>query len=257
MLLYWILLPIVWVLAHILWRFEVIGRENLKSVQDGRPYVIAANHIANLDPVFILIEVFSWRRLYIPAKEELFKNPLIGWFLSCMGAVPIDRGKGDMGTVNKVTDECKNGTPILIFPEGTRSKTGERGDGGEDVQVFTGHAGYCTTSTTASRTEMAVLSRCYLCYTANHEHKASHYRGRRRGGRRVRGGLAARAVLQQPARGHGPWDGLAEGDGPVSLHAPRELPPEGLPRQRGLRLEPLRAVFRRLPLGERARLRAP
>lgn len=42
-----------------------------------------------------------------------------------MGAVPIDRGKGDMDTVNKVTDECKNGTPILIFPEGTRSKTGE------------------------------------------------------------------------------------------------------------------------------------
>ena len=42
MLLYWILLPIVWVLAHILWRFEVIGREHLKSVQDGRPYVIAA-----------------------------------------------------------------------------------------------------------------------------------------------------------------------------------------------------------------------
>ena len=78
MLLYWILLPIVWVLAHILWRFEVIGREHLKSVQDGRPYVIAANHIANLDPVFILIEVFSWRRLHIPAKEELFKNPLAG-----------------------------------------------------------------------------------------------------------------------------------------------------------------------------------
>ena len=76
MLLYWILLPIVWVLAHILWRFEVIGREHLKSVQDDRPYVIAANHIANLDPVFILIEVFSWRRLHIPAKEELFKNPL-------------------------------------------------------------------------------------------------------------------------------------------------------------------------------------
>lgn len=69
--------------------------------------------------------MFSWKRYTILAKQELFKNPLIGWFLSCMGAVPIDRGKGDMGTVNKVTDECKNGTPILIFPEGTRSKTGE------------------------------------------------------------------------------------------------------------------------------------
>ena len=125
MLLYWILLPIVWVLAHILWRFEVIGREHLKSVQDGRPYVIAANHIANLDPVFILIEVFSWRQLHIPAKEELFKNPLAGWFLRCMGAVSIDRGKGDTVTLERLTEECKNGTGVLIFPEGTRTKTGK------------------------------------------------------------------------------------------------------------------------------------
>ena len=43
MLLYWILLPIIWVLAHILFRFEVIGRENLKAARDGRAYVIAPN----------------------------------------------------------------------------------------------------------------------------------------------------------------------------------------------------------------------
>ena len=141
MLLYWILLPIVWVLAHILWRFEVIGRENLKSVQDGRPYVIAANHIANLDPVFILIEVFSWRRLYIPAKEELFKNPLAGWFLHCMGAVSIDRGKGDTVTLERLTEECKNGTGVLIFPEGTRTKTGKLGVLKSGAFVIAGAAG--------------------------------------------------------------------------------------------------------------------
>ena len=122
MLLYWILLPIVWPLLHILWRIEVVGKENIPR---GRAHVIASNHLSDLDPVYILEAVFSWKRYTILAKQELFKNPLIGWFLSCMGAVPIDRGKGDMGTVNKVTDECKNGTPILIFPEGTRSKTGE------------------------------------------------------------------------------------------------------------------------------------
>ena len=94
MLLYWILLPIVWVLAHILFRFEVIGRENLKAVRDGRAYVIAPNHIANLDPVLIAITIFDWKRLRILAKEELFKNPLAGWFLRCMGAVSIERGKG-------------------------------------------------------------------------------------------------------------------------------------------------------------------
>ena len=122
MLLYWILLPIVWPLLHILWRIEVVGKENIPR---GRAHVITSNHLSDLDPVYILEAVFSWKRYTILAKQELFKNPLIGWFLSCMGAVPIDRGKGDMGTVNKVTDECKNGTPILIFPEGTRSKTGE------------------------------------------------------------------------------------------------------------------------------------
>lgn len=141
MLLYWILLPIVWVLAHILWRFEVIGRDHLKSVQDGRPYVIAANHIANLDPVFILIEVFSWRRLYIPAKEELFKNPLAGWFLHCMGAVSIDRGKGDTVTLERLTEECKNGTGVLIFPEGTRTKTGKLGVLKSGAFVIAGAAG--------------------------------------------------------------------------------------------------------------------
>ena len=141
MLLYWILLPIVWVLAHILWRFEVIGREHLKSVQDGRPYVIAANHIANLDPVFILIEVFSWRRLHIPAKEELFKNPLAGWFLRCMGAVSIDRGKGDTVTLERLTEECKNGTGVLIFPEGTRTKTGKLGVLKSGAFVIAGAAG--------------------------------------------------------------------------------------------------------------------
>ena len=113
MLLYWILLPIVWVLAHILFRFEVIGRENLKAVRDGRAYVIAPNHIANLDPVLIAITIFDWKRLRILAKEELFKNPLAGWFLRCMGAVSIERGKGDTTTVEKLTNECKNGTGIM------------------------------------------------------------------------------------------------------------------------------------------------
>lgn len=122
MLLYWILLPIVWPLMHILWRFQVTGKENIPR---GRAHVIAANHLSDLDPVFILETVFSWKRYTILAKQELFQNKLAGWFLSCMGAVPIDRGKGDLGTINKVTEECKNGTPILIFPEGTRSKTGE------------------------------------------------------------------------------------------------------------------------------------
>lgn len=127
MLLYWILLPTIWVLSRLIWRFEIIGREHLKAVRDGRPFVIAANHIANLDPVFIALTVFDWKRLNILAKEELFRNPLAGWFLRCMGAVSIERGKGDTTTLDRVTDACRKGRGVLIFPEGTRTKTGELG----------------------------------------------------------------------------------------------------------------------------------
>mgnify|MGYP001140911808 FL=1 len=141
MLLYWILLPIVWVLAHILFRFEVIGRENLKAVRDGRAYVIAPNHIANLDPVLIAITIFDWKRLRILAKEELFKNPLAGWFLRCMGAVSIERGKGDTTTVEKLTNECKNGTGIMIFPEGTRVEEGENVDAKAGAAMFATRTG--------------------------------------------------------------------------------------------------------------------
>ena len=127
MLLYWIILPIVWVLARLIWRIEVIGLENYKAVRDGRAYVIASNHIANLDPVFIAVAVMDWRRMCVLAKEELFKNPFIGWFLRCMGAVSIDRGKGDTVTLEKVTSACRRGIGVLIFPEGTRTKNGKLG----------------------------------------------------------------------------------------------------------------------------------
>ena len=72
MLLYWILLPIVWPLLHILWRIEVVGKENIPR---GRAHVITSNHLSDLDPVYILEAVFSWKRYTILAKQELFKNP--------------------------------------------------------------------------------------------------------------------------------------------------------------------------------------
>lgn len=124
MVLYWIILPIVWVLIHILWRIEVIG---LDKVPRDRAIVLAPNHISDLDPVFVLGMILDFSRYRILAKKELFKNPFIGWFLGCLGAVPIDRGKGDTETIDRVIAECEQGTKVLVFPEGTRSKDGRLG----------------------------------------------------------------------------------------------------------------------------------
>lgn len=124
MVLYWIILPIVWVLIHILWRIEVVG---LDKVPRDRAVVLAPNHISDFDPVFVLGMILDFSRYRILAKKELFKNPFIDWFLGCLGAVPIDRGKGDTETIDRVIAECKQGTKVLVFPEGTRSKDGRLG----------------------------------------------------------------------------------------------------------------------------------
>ena len=44
-----------------------------------------------------------------------------------MGAVSIERGKGDTATIDRVTSACRRGTGVLIFPEGTRTKNGKLG----------------------------------------------------------------------------------------------------------------------------------
>lgn len=124
MVLYWIVLALVWVLIHILWRIEVF---DMDKVPRDRPVVLAPNHISDLDPVFILGMLFDLSRYRILAKQELFRNPVIGWFLGCLGAVPIDRGAGDTATIDRVIAECKAGTRVLVFPEGTRSKDGKLG----------------------------------------------------------------------------------------------------------------------------------
>ena len=138
MVLYWIILPIVWVLIHILWRVEVIG---LDKVPRDRAIVLAPNHISDLDPVFVLGMILDFSRYRILAKKELFKNPFIGWFLGCLGAVPIDRGKGDTETIDRVIAECKQGTKVLVFPEGTRSKDGRLGKMKSGAFVIAAKAG--------------------------------------------------------------------------------------------------------------------
>ena len=138
MVLYWIILPIVWVLIHILWRVEVVG---LDKVPRDRAVVLAPNHISDLDPVFVLGMILDFSRYRILAKKELFKNPFIGWFLGCLGAVPIDRGKGDTETIDRVIAECKQGTKVLVFPEGTRSKDGRLGKMKSGAFVIAAKAG--------------------------------------------------------------------------------------------------------------------
>ena len=125
MVLYYILLPLAWLVFHIGFRVECVGRENLKKVQTGG-CILAPNHVSAIDPVFVVITRFRGKRMVVFAKKELFEiNALLTWFFRCMGALCVRGTRDELETIDKTVEVCKNGGTLLIFPEGTREKEGK------------------------------------------------------------------------------------------------------------------------------------
>ena len=123
-MLYPVILTGAWLVWHIVFRIQVIGRENLKKIQTAG-FILAPTHISAIDPVFIAIARFWGKRMVVFAKKELFEiNPLLTWFLKQCGCVQV-RGTNEMETMNKTIEECRNGRGLLLFPEGTREKEGK------------------------------------------------------------------------------------------------------------------------------------
>lgn len=125
MVLYYVLLPLAWLVFHIGFRVECVGRENLKKVQTGG-CILAPNHVSAIDPVFVVITRFWGERMVVFAKKELFEiNALLTWFFRCMGALCVRGTRDELETIDKTVEVCKNGGTLLIFPEGTREKEGK------------------------------------------------------------------------------------------------------------------------------------
>ena len=87
--------------------------------------ILASNHRSFLDP--FAIGCCLGRPIYFVAKQELFKNPLLGWILNCLGAFPIKRGESDEESVDTSLALLERGQAVVIFPEGTRIRTGSLG----------------------------------------------------------------------------------------------------------------------------------
>ena len=101
--------------------FKSYGKENIPK--DGG-FLLCSNHRSFKDPIFIAAS--CRRQLTFMAKEELFKVPVLGWFIKKVGAFPIRRGKGDAGAVMATLKILRRGEATRIFPEGTRLSDGER-----------------------------------------------------------------------------------------------------------------------------------
>lgn len=107
-------------ICFLIYRYKFKNRDNLPKT--GR-YILCSNHISFIDPAYIILG--QKRPLRTIAKIELFKNKFIAAFLKKMGAFPIVRGAGDGKAINQAEEILNNDEVLLIFFEGTRSKTGE------------------------------------------------------------------------------------------------------------------------------------
>lgn len=124
MVLYYILLPLAWIVFHVGFRARAEGRDNLKKIRT-RGYILAPNHISAIDPVFVIITRFWGRRMIVFAKKELFEiNAFLSWFFRCAGAMCVRGTKEEAAVIDETVARCQNGESLLIFPEGTREKDG-------------------------------------------------------------------------------------------------------------------------------------
>ena len=114
-------------------KFEVIGTENIPS--EGN-LIIAANHKSNLDPIFVASAVNKKRKMTAIAKEELFKNKILAKILNKVEILPINRQNPGLGTIKRILKYIKNDYALVMFPEGTRSKTDDFNNAKAGLSLF-------------------------------------------------------------------------------------------------------------------------
>ena len=111
-------------LAMLFWRFRGLWSERIPR---RGPVIIASNHVSYWDP--ILVGLGCTREVHFLAKSELFRNRFLGWLIRAYNAIPVRRGAADHRALRAATRVLDSDGALVVFPEGTRSTTGELGKG--------------------------------------------------------------------------------------------------------------------------------
>jgi len=120
-----------YIIFGLFFRVEVVNAEN---VPEKGPAILCANHIGELDMFLIGYKIRRYVRYM--AKEELFKIPVLSFFVRKLRAFPVKRGRVDIESVKTALRLLNGGHIIGILPEGTRTRGKDR----KDIRVKPGAA---------------------------------------------------------------------------------------------------------------------
>lgn len=120
-------------IASSIWSYLILKISGVTLVIEGSPprdnkaRIYVCNHESNMDIPCLFLAIPE--AVFFIAKKELQKIPFMGWYMTAVGMIFIDRRdrSKSMESMKKAGQEIKKGKSVLSFPEGTRSKTGEMG----------------------------------------------------------------------------------------------------------------------------------
>ena len=97
------------------YRVRLDGAEN--EPENG-PFIVCVNHLSIQD-VFITACCMKHQLRFL-AKAELFKIPILRGLITALGAIPVERGKGDVGAIKRSVSLLQSGEVVAIYPQGHR-----------------------------------------------------------------------------------------------------------------------------------------
>ena len=121
---FWVDETVRYVFSLLCVKVKVNGEELLP--QDRR-FLLVSNHISGFDPI-VCVKALSKHNIVYIAKPEIFKIPVVNTFLNvcCFMAIDRENARNAMKTIRRATDLVKNDiVSVGVYPEGTRSRTGE------------------------------------------------------------------------------------------------------------------------------------
>lgn len=105
---------IVYSIFRVFFKIEIEGKDKIPL---NKPFLLASNHLSNLDPP--LLAACCPSKIGFLAKKELFKDKLFGACIKALGAIPLNRERAGIGIMRLCLKTLLTKS-LLIFPQGTR-----------------------------------------------------------------------------------------------------------------------------------------